>query len=43
METKVAADKKKLQDQCSEYLELFSIAKSDLVPHSYSDLLMQKS
>ena len=34
--------KQKLLDQCAQYLVLFGINESDLVPSSYSDLLLQK-
>jgi len=34
--------KQKLLDQCGQYLVLFGINESDLVPSSYSDLLLQK-
>lgn len=43
MQTPVAADKDKLLAQCKQYLELFGVSEADLVPHSYSDLLAQKS
>ncbi|MBX2878215.1 MAG: class IV adenylate cyclase [Saprospiraceae bacterium] len=32
----------KLQEQCNYYLQLFQIPESDLVPYSYSDLLLGK-
>lgn len=32
----------KLQEQCNYYLQLFQIPSSDLVPYSYSDLLLGK-
>lgn len=43
MQTPVAADKDKLLAQCKQYLALFGVSEADLVPHSYSDLLAQKS
>jgi predicted adenylyl cyclase CyaB len=35
--------KDKLLEQCSYYLNLFKIPKSDLISNSYSDFLMEKS
>ena len=35
--------KKKLLEQCNEYLKLFNIPKSDLVSVSYSDLLLKQN
>jgi adenylate cyclase, class 2 len=35
--------KEKLYEQCNHYLQLFSIQPGDLVPVSYSDLLLQAS
>lgn len=32
----------KLQEQCNYYLQLFQIPAADLVPYSYSDLLLGK-
>ena len=32
----------KLQEQCQAFLKLFEISKEDLIPTSYSDLLLQK-
>ncbi|MHA2298692.1 MAG: class IV adenylate cyclase [Candidatus Hodarchaeales archaeon] len=32
-----------LQEQCSYYLNLFNIKDSDLISHSYSDLLLDRS
>lgn len=34
--------KNKLLEQCSYYLKLFKIDKADLLPNSYSDLLIKK-
>jgi adenylate cyclase, class 2 len=31
-----------LMQQCKFYLNLFGIKKEDLIPHSYSDMLLQK-
>ena len=36
------ADKENLMSQCKFYLNLFGINKEDLVPVSYSDLLIEK-
>ncbi len=35
-------EKDKLLEQCESYLELFAIAKEDLLSVSYSDLLLEK-
>jgi adenylate cyclase, class 2 len=43
METNLATDKKELLAQCRQYLRLFSVSESELVPYSYSDLLLQKA
>jgi len=40
--TNATIRKQKLLDQFGHYLELFGINESDLVPSSYSDLLLQK-
>jgi len=34
--------KEKLLEQCQYYLDLFQIPKNDLIPVSYSDLLLEK-
>jgi predicted adenylyl cyclase CyaB len=36
-------DKHSLMEQCKFYLNLFGIAKEDLIPYSYSDMLLQKN
>jgi adenylate cyclase class 2 len=33
------SDRKKLDEQCRHFLELFEIASKDLIPNSYSDML----
>jgi len=37
------AELENLMKQCKFYLNLFGIPNEDLIPHSYSDLLLQKS
>jgi adenylate cyclase, class 2 len=36
-------DKHGLMEQCKFYLNLFGILKEDLIPYSYSDMLIQKN
>jgi adenylate cyclase, class 2 len=36
------SESENLMKQCKFYLNLFGIAKEDLIPHSYSDMLLQK-
>jgi adenylate cyclase, class 2 len=36
-------DKHSLMEQCKFYLNLFGISKDDLIPYSYSDMLIQKN
>lgn len=42
IETHGALGKDKLLEQCQNYLHLFGIPKEDLIPVSYSDLLLAK-
>jgi len=36
-------DKHSLMEQCKFYLNLFGISKEDLIPYSYSDMLIKKN
>ena len=35
-------EKEKLREQCQKYLELLGISTDQLIPHSYSDMLLEK-
>lgn len=36
------SDRKKLDEQCRHFLELLEIASKDLIPNSYSDMLLNR-